>query len=196
MERERKWHGSKDLFQAVTVWAKPLCIQEAKYTMDARYYDTAEGFLSAHHAGLRIRVENGASVCCLKCGGHVNGAEHLREEYECPADSIITGLQGLMSVGAPYSLCQELIQKGVMEVCRVLFTRYAYTVQDGEMTAELALDSGILLHGEVTAPLCEIELEHKKGEESAFQQTAKRLENAFGLIPEPRSKLARALSLC
>lgn len=195
MELELKWRADPALQGAAALWAQALCRAEASFEMDARYYDTADGLLASQRAGLRIRTENGRAVCCLKCGGAVDGASHLREEYECAADTAEAGLAALPDAGAPAALCRALLRAGVRETCRVRFTRRALTLADGEMQAELALDCGTLSRKGREAPLCEIELEHKSGPEAAFLALGARLAAAFSLRPEPESKLARAMAL-
>ncbi|MGE4547980.1 MAG: CYTH domain-containing protein [Intestinibacillus sp.] len=195
MERELKWKADTALHRAVAEWAIARGAAETRYEMDARYYDTASGLLASQKAGLRLRLENGHGVCCLKCGGGVSGAAHLREEYECPADSIEAGVAALLDVGAPRALCQALLAEGVEETCRVRFIRRALTLRDAEMTAELALDCGTLSRQGRTAPLCEIELELKHGDEKTFFALGNALSSEFSLIPEPQTKLARASAL-
>ncbi|MCB6366713.1 CYTH domain-containing protein [Intestinibacillus massiliensis] len=195
MELELKWKADAATQRAAAEWARPLCTGQASYEMDARYYDTADGLLAAQRAGLRLRLENGRGVCCLKCGGGVSGAQHLREEYECAAASVAEGLALLPAQGAPEGLCRALSSAGVQEVCRVRFTRQALTLRDAEMTAELALDCGTLSRGGREMPLCEIELEHKAGGSAAFLALGERLAGAFSLVPEPLTKLARAAAL-
>ena len=60
---------------------------------------------------------------------------------------------------------------------------------------ELALDEGTLRHGGRTAPLCEIELEYVAGSEDAFHSLAAELAEYLSLVPEPESKLVRAMKL-
>ncbi len=195
MERELKWRADARLQDEIAAWAAPLCTARVRYDMDARYYDTADGMLAARKAGLRLRLENGESVCCLKCDVHTGGAEHVREEYECPAHTIEQGLAALPAAGAPAALCHALAQAGVAEICRVHFLRRALTLCYQGAVAELALDAGTLSRGTRELPLCEIELEYKSGAEEGFRALGARLSAAFYLRPEPRSKLARAMTL-
>lgn len=197
-----KWQADALLQQKISEWSIPLRDKVTHYAMDAVYYDTVDHDLSAQHAGLRIRKENGRSVCCLKCGGSVqtNGL-HSREEYECEAQTIDEGIAGLRAAGAPIEICDLIAQKPLLTICRITFTRTAILLcqknTDGNvcMTAELALDTGTLSHLQTTAPLCEIELEQKSGDIEAFLALANSLAQTFNLKPEPRSKLARAIAL-
>lgn len=195
MERELKWQADRALQEAVAAWAQPFVVAQTCIQMDARYFDTADGLLQSRRAGLRLRLQNGESVCCLKCGGGVSGAEHVREEYECRAADIEAGLCGLAAAGAPATLLSALAAHSVHEICRTAFTRHALTLHADEMTAELALDCGFLSRAGREAVLCEIELEHISGAQADFYAFSNRLNAAFPLIPEPLSKLARALSL-
>ena len=60
---------------------------------------------------------------------------------------------------------------------------------------ELALDEGFLLGGSRDLPLCEVEVELKAGSEDAAAAFALELAQEYGLRPETRSKIARAMAL-
>ncbi len=198
-----KWRADASVQQLILEWSAAFRVHDTRYTMNACYYDTEDGFLAAQHAGLRLRTENGSRVCCLKCGGGVSESGlHTREEYEYPADTICEGIVHLFKkAGAPAHICLPLIEKGVFEVCRVEFTRTAMLLQvqpspeQVVMTAELALDSGTLHRAERACPFAEVELEHKSGDVQVFLSFAAQLAQTFDLQPEPLSKLARAISL-
>ena len=64
-----------------------------------------------------------------------------------------------------------------------------------EFTAELALDSGVLLGGGREIPLWEVELELKSGCQEALCDFAAQLVAEFSLVAEHRSKFRRALDL-
>lgn len=195
MEQEMKWKANAHLHELVAAWAEKQGAAETTIEMDAQYYDTADGFLASRGAGLRIRLENGNPICCLKCRGSVSGAEHVREEYECAANSISAGIPALLAAGAPAALCRALQTLLLQETCRVCFTRRAFAMHRGEMTAELALDCGNLQHCGRNATFFEIELEHKHGPQTEFSHLAKEISKQFALIPEPNTKLSRAYAL-
>ena len=60
---------------------------------------------------------------------------------------------------------------------------------------ELALDEGALLGGGREEPLCEVEAELKRGRKEDTLALGAFLAETYGLTPEPKSKLARALAL-
>jgi inorganic triphosphatase YgiF len=64
-----------------------------------------------------------------------------------------------------------------------------------DFTAELALDSGVLLGGGREIPLCEAELELKSGSKDAMIHYAQILACRFKLVPERKSKFRRAAAL-
>ena len=198
MEREFKWDAFGALQDAVLMWALDRDADSAKMTeMDARYFDTAEGALSAEKTALRLRRENEDSICCLKLrGGEVteNGL-HAHAEYECRATCIAEGLSVLPERGAPIELCSRLRTMELAEACRISFSRYTVMLRQDGASAELALDRGRMTVGERSLPLCEIELEYKDGPEEAFLSMGRELMEAFRLRPQPLSKLARARAL-
>lgn len=191
MEKEYKWSVAEPAFEALLGSVKP----ERTIKMEAVYFDTPDALLSKLGAGLRLRSENGENICCLKLQSKSKGACKTREEFEIPAVSLQEGLKKLPEAGAPESLCKTLSDAALEETCRTSFTRAAVTLRENGMEAELAFDKGFLSAGKNRAPLLEIELELKKGDEAFFDTFCQKLEKRCHLTPQPLSKLARALRL-
>ena len=164
-------------------------VPEQLFSMETTYYDTPSGALSARHYTLRRRMENHRSVCTLKAPADLG-----RGEWECDCADIWEAIPVLCQLGAPADL-EALVKEGLIEVCGARFTRIAKTVQLPETTAELALDSGVLLGGGKELPLCEIEVELKEGKPEAVAAFAAQLALGVGLATEKRSKFRRALAL-
>ncbi|MBQ7565956.1 MAG: CYTH domain-containing protein [Oscillospiraceae bacterium] len=162
----------------------------AALEMESVYFDTPAGDLKARKWTLRLRRENGRGVVTMKTAGD-GGA---RGEWEYEADSIDGAAEKLAALGAPQEL-KALLAAGVAPVCGASFTRQAITLELGGTAAELALDLGFLFRGERKAPLCEVELELKFGDESAVKELADELAAKYELSPEPRSKFVRASNL-
>lgn len=167
--------------------------------MHAVYYDTADASLSREKAALRLRYEgdspagNGGYICCLKRSGKsADGLSH-REEYECPAADLKTGLLGLASVGAPADLLDRLACAELVPVAEVrCVRRTAELVVDGTVM-ELCLDQGGFPdRNGIETPFCELELELKDGDEAVLRAFGTKLASDFGLEPEDRSKFVRA----
>lgn len=160
------------------------------FRMETTYYDTPRLELSARRWTLRRRYENGKAICTLKTPAGKLG----RGEWDCAADKIEDAIAELTRLSG----CAELAQlalHGLVPICGARFTRKAYTVSCSETLVEVAVDSGILFGGEREAPICEVEVELKRGSREDAALYAASLAKQFGLVPERKSKFRRALNL-
>ena len=158
--------------------------------METTYFDTPDGRLSARKMTLRLRKENDTTVCTLK----TPLPDGSRGEWECEADDIAVGIREVVRLGASAELL-ALAGEGLIVACGARFTRLAAEIPTADGSAELALDSGVLLGGGREMPLCEVEIELKTGSDTAAQALAYAIAAEFGLTEEPRSKFRRASSL-
>lgn len=167
-------------------------------SMEATYYDTEDGLVTNMHGALRIRRENDRTICCMKILTCNNGAYKRREEYEVESASIIEGLKLLPSKNAPADVCREIAQSNIVVLCNIKFIRTVYRIEInhkmGNCVAEFAVDSGTLKR-QKQAHFKELELEFISGSEDVFHLYATLIESLFSLLPEPRSKIARAMRL-
>ena len=161
-----------------------------QFQMETTYFDTPDSALSAHRMTLRLRKENGETVCTLKTP-MLDGS---RGEWECPANDISSGIQALIAMGAPQILA-ELTIHGVIPCCGARFTRFAAQVATADGVAELALDRGSLIGGGREIPLCEVEIEGKTGTDAATAAFAYDLALQHALTEEPKSKFQQAMRL-
>lgn len=159
------------------------------YDMETTYYDTPSGALSARHYTLRRRMENEKSVCTLK-----TPAEGGRLELETVCQDIAAALPVLQSMGAPEDFL-SLTAEGLCPVCGAKFHRVAMNIALEGCTVELALDQGVLIGGDRTVPLCEVEVELKAGDPACADRFALEIAENYGLLPETKSKFRRALAL-
>jgi len=164
--------------------------EEAVISMETTYYDTPRGDFSARKITLRRRLENGICVCTLKTPGD----KLAREEYELRCDHIVAAAPELCKLAELPELAAAA-GNGLISVCGARFTRIAKLLTYPDFSAELALDSGILLGGGRELPLCEVELELKSGSGEALCAFAEQLAKEFSLKEESRSKFRRALDL-
>lgn len=200
MEREFKWtipdpsHFDRIAdSHTVSNFAQEL----GRLEMEATYYDTSDGLIARNHGGLRLRRENGTCVVCFKLAAQSSfgGALKAREEYECTASDIRTGIQQLPAAGAPKDICDQLLNANLIELGRTVFTRFWFLLHYQDCTCELAFDHGTLSRNGRMAPICEMELELKSGSETDFDTFAILLQKEFDLQPQPLSKLARMMKL-
>ena len=200
MEREFKWmipdpSEFDPIADSSTVSA--LVQKKGRLEMEAMYYDTADNLIARCHGGLRLRRENETRVVCLKLAAEsgFGGARKAREEYECTAPDIRTGIQNLPASGAPQDICDCLLQANLIELGRTAFTRFWFLLSYQGCTCELAFDYGKLTRNGRVGPICEMELELKSGSEADFDALAVQLQQEFDLKPQPLSKLVRMMSL-
>ena len=159
-------------------------------TMETTYYDNAAGDFSRLKWTFRRRMENGISVCTLKTPMAGLG----RAEFEVECADLLEAVPQLLAQGAPQQLL-ALVACGIAPSCGAKFTRLAGKLELDGCTAELALDKGVLLGGGKELPFREVEVELKEGSEEAVVAFAEALAAELGLIPEPKSKVARARQL-
>ena len=85
MEKEYKWRADEKLLGQALLWASSrIGSQSRTINMESSYFDTADGALSAHRWTLRLRLEGGRPVVCLKTPAP-GGA---RGEWEWPGSSL------------------------------------------------------------------------------------------------------------
>ena len=159
-------------------------------SMETTYYDTPNRKLSERHCTLRRRMENEISVCTYKCP-HKDGG---RGEWEVEAANIEEGVTRLCQAGAGKEILYAAAA-GLVEVCGARFTRLAAPLEVPGATVELALDQGVLLGNGKELPFAEVEVELKEGTDEAAIAFAQELAIEFGLVPEGKSKFARAMAL-
>lgn len=153
--------------------------------MRTTYYDTPDRSLAARHWTLRRRREDSRSICTLKMP-----AGAARAEYEVEAAAIGEALPRLSALSG-----QALEALPIGPVCGAEFVRRSRLIRGEGFTAELALDLGRLTGGSAGAPIAELEVELKSGSAEAMLGWAAALAARFDLVPEPKSKFARARAL-
>ena len=159
-------------------------------SMETAYYDTQDGLLNRLHWTLRRRYENGISVCTLKTPAAGGG----RGEWEVQAPDIAAALPLLQQLDTPEGL-RIFTADCLILSCGARFTRLAKTLTIPGAVVELALDRGVLLGGGQELPFAEMEVELKEGSEEAATRFAQALAAEFSLVPEHKSKHARAVAL-
>lgn len=159
-------------------------------TMETTYFDTPDGAMKARRWTLRRRLENGKAVCSLKTPGDFI----RRGEWELETGDIAAALPALCTLGAPEMLL-SLTAQGIAPVCGARFTRLAALIDLPGGSVELALDQGSFLGGNREVPFAEVEVELKSGDEQVALDFAATLATQYGLKPETKGKVERAMAL-
>lgn len=187
LEYELKYRATPELLQAV---GRDFPGEYAVKQMKTAYYDTPEGALSARRWTLRCRRENEEYVCTLK----VPAAGGARGEWETRNGDILAAVP-LLAAASGCNELTELTRGGLVNTCGAAFVRRCRVMTVGKTALELALDQGILTGGGKSVEFAELELELLEGSREDVARLGKLLEASYGLVPEEKSKFARARAL-
>ncbi len=185
-EFEIKYRAEADVLRTLAEKYAPM----EKIHMETAYFDTPNSALHRRKWMLRLRQENGKSVCTLK----IPLPDGSRGEWETAEADLSLALTKLMAQGCPGELAL-LAKEGLTQRCAARFTRLVKRLPAGDSTVELALDQGQLLAGEKSLPISEVEIELKEGREEDCAAFGSHLAACFHLEPEPQSKAQRVFAL-
>ncbi|WMY73787.1 inorganic triphosphatase [Buttiauxella selenatireducens] len=159
------------------------------------YYETADNQLRRHDMGLRIRGDNGHYEMTMKIAGRVTGGLHQRPEYNVELNGPELALSLFPQEVWPEDLSADALQAQLNPLFSTDFVREKWVVTHGKSRIELALDLGEVKAGELSEPLCELELELLEGETADVLAFAKQLVAQPGLRQGSLSKAARGYHL-
>ncbi|HKN04165.1 MAG TPA: inorganic triphosphatase [Buttiauxella sp.] len=159
------------------------------------YYETADNQLRRHDMGLRIRGDNGRYEMTMKIAGRVTGGLHQRPEYNVELSGPELALSLFPLEVWPEGLCADTLQTQLNPLFSTDFSREKWVVTHALSRIELALDLGEVKAGELSEPLCELELELLEGEATDVLAFAKQLVAQPGLRQGSLSKAARGYHL-
>ncbi|MBB5020055.1 inorganic triphosphatase YgiF [Chitinivorax tropicus] len=159
------------------------------------YFDTAERELQAARIGLRLRRIGNQWLQTIKGGGQVIGGLHARPELEYPVSSRVLDFEP--AADSPWAAWFDVDR--VSRLAPVFATNFHRTVRllrpAEDVEIELALDQGEIVVADKSEPLCEIELELKRGPVSALFDLALALAERFHIQIENASKAERGYRL-
>lgn len=166
-----------------------------KNYLSAVYYDTTDGFLRGLSAALRLRTSEGIKICTLKLSPREVGGARFCEEYECPADDIVSGLKALPHFGAPRDICQKLWESPLMPIAETKFFRERVFYESEAGSLVLSFDNGNLFRNKTSAPIRELEIELSSENPALLFEVSGYLESQYALQKDTVSKLQKALRL-
>lgn len=167
------------------------------------YFDTPDRTLRHHDIGLRIRGNNLKYEQTLKTAGKSIGGLHQRPEYNVQLDeskeqNISVPKLRLFPLSAwPKTIDVEELQAKIETLFTTHFKRQIYllTFPGGDIV-ELVWDLGEVTSGNKSVPICEIELELKKGSTEALFKIAKCIVSLLPTTIGIDSKAALGYKLC
>ena len=161
--------------------------------LSSTYWDTPERALIAEGMVLRIRRAGGRRLQTVKSWDGAAG-RLVRREWECPAadDSPDPRLIGDAEIRR---LVEMRAAQGLQPMFRSDIRRRAWLVGLGANRIECALDQGAIVAGAARLPVCEVELELKRGSAAALFALARRLNRTVPLRLSPETKAERGYRL-
>ncbi|EEA02976.1 adenylate cyclase [Burkholderia sp. H160] len=166
------------------------------------YFDTPQLTLASSKSALRLRQTPDGWLQTFKTVGTATGGLHSRHEWEMPVAGAKLEIETMLSACDDPAAADALKQAApaLIALFRTNFTRTLWLLDTDGAQIEAAIDQGDVLadvDGEVRrAPISEIELELKSGDEAALPVLAAELgKRIAGLAPDDISKAQRGYRL-
>ncbi|MCP3708169.1 CYTH domain-containing protein [Paraburkholderia sp. CNPSo 3274] len=166
------------------------------------YFDTPALALARAKSALRLRRAPEGWLQTFKTVGVAQNGLHARHEWEMPVAGEALEIDKLLHEcdEAGVSTALSDAAANLIPLFRTDFTRTLWTLEVDGAQVEAAIDQGEVIaevNGETRrAPICEIELELKSGDEAALHTLAAELTQALpGLAPDDISKAQRGYKL-
>jgi len=207
MEIEFKFHIPAERLQEVQAAMRRGAVVRTR--LQARYFDTADQALAAQGIVLRLRKEGRRWVQTVKAAGDnaLHRLEHNVDLGAAAAGSAAPAIDPQRHQGTPVGerLAKLLAASGAPLVERqstdiMRLTRDVRTTGAGAAVVELALDVGkVVAHAGTPeareSPVCELELELKRGDVQGLVALARRWSQQHGLWFSTVSKAERGARL-
>ena len=203
MEREIKLALPADQVSAATRWFVARTGAAGQPVPLANiYFDTPALTLARSKSALRLRHTPDGWLQTFKTAGNASAGMHSRHEWEMPVAGEKLEIDALLHACDEPTVAAALrgAAPDLMELFRTNFTRTLWQVAHNGATVEAAIDQGDVIaevDGETRrAPILEVELELKSGDEAALHALADELRAKVpGLAPDDVSKAQRGYRL-
>lgn len=203
MEREIKLALPAAQVRAATQW---FVARAGKDGMPVKlvniYFDTPQLALASSKSALRLRQTPDGWLQTFKTVGNATNGLHSRHEWEMPVAGAKLEIDALLQACDEAAAADALraAAPSLIELFRTNFTRTLWQLDAAGAQVEAAIDQGDVLatvDGEARrAPISEIELELKSGDEAALRALAAELgKRVPGLAPDDISKAQRGYKL-
>jgi len=160
------------------------------------YYDTPGLELKKAKFGLRIRREGERWIQTVKTAGSGVGGLHQRHEWEVEVADNQLEFASLPKILQEGILADNTLRERIAPAFTSDFQRITWELHtDNQSIVEVCLDQGKVYQGDKSTPICEVELELKRGEPNTLFQLALELQKDFSLVLENASKAQRGYEL-
>jgi triphosphatase len=143
-------------------------------TLVSVYFDTDKLRLRDKGLSLRVRRVGRRHIQTIKQENGESGTLFSRNEWEHP----IRGRQPDLDVARDAALAPvftKKVRRGLKPIFETRVRRTTYPIQSGNSEIELTIDKGKVEAGRQSSPLCEVELELKRGESAELFKLARML---------------------
>jgi inorganic triphosphatase YgiF len=163
-------------------------------TLVSVYFDTKKQKLRDKGLSLRVRRIGPRRVQTLKEDAGDNAALFARHEWEQEIESDQPQLDALQHTTLAPLLGKKL-RRRLLPLFETRIQRTVYPIRSGESEIELTIDKGKIEAGRKSSPLCEVELELKRGEIDDLFEAARKLAKEVPFQLAVSSKAERGYSL-
>lgn len=203
IEREIKLALPADQVDAATHWfvtrtgaaGQPVALTNI-------YFDTPALTLARSKSALRLRHTPDGWLQTFKTAGSAASGMHSRHEWEMPVAGEKLEIEALLKACDEPTVSAALrgAAADLIELFRTNFTRTLWQLNSNGSAIEAAIDQGDVIaevDGQTRrAPILEVELELKSGDEAALHAVASELSTSVpGLAPDDVSKAQRGYKL-
>ncbi|HZZ11929.1 MAG TPA: CYTH domain-containing protein [Paraburkholderia sp.] len=203
MEREIKLALPASQVSAATQWFVARTGEAGRPIRLANiYFDTPKLALAHSKSALRLRHTPDGWLQTFKTVGEAKDGLHSRHEWEMSVAGEKLEIDTLLNECDEPAAAQALREAApeLIELFRTNFTRTLWQVDVDGSTVEAAIDLGDVIaqvNGETRrAPISEVELELKSGDEAVLNRLAAELgKQVAGLAPDNVSKAQRGYQL-
>ena len=203
IEREIKLALPAEQVHAATQWLVARTGEQGRpIKLVNIYFDTPQLTLATSKSALRLRQTPEGWLQTFKTVGNAKDGLHSRHEWEMPVAGAKLEIDTLLRACDEPAAADALRDAAprLTELFRTNFTRTLWQVEADGAEIEAAIDQGDVLaevHGESRrAPITEVELELKSGDETALHALASELgKQITGLAPDNVSKAQRGYQL-
>jgi len=164
--------------------------------LDAFYMDTRDLRLAAVRTAYRVRREGEVWKATLKQGKRSEGGMSVRDEWEVAVEGPAADFSVFDDADIAAFLEDTIDGRSLVVLFEVRVERRILNLLLPDGTAvELAADTGEIICRDLRAPICEIELELKKGTPEGLMPLMAALRKKFSLELGELSKFARGMEL-
>lgn len=167
-----------------------------KQLLRSVYFDTADGHLRNNRIAFRIRQIDDRFVQTIKTAPSAKGPSIQRGEWDVVVRDLTPDLGPLLDVD---ELRDALSREGLVAALRPVFAttfqRTTIGLRLGASRLELAVDIGAITAGDAREPICEAEIELKRGSVADVYVVADALRHVVPVQLQSLSKSERAYAL-